>query len=548
MALTVYLIVLLALVLYRPLKFAVLLGKPRMLHDWSDLLAVRHEQTLRLLDRYFFNRWIPPVALTLLSLVVSGSMNWSTIDPTYCLRVVIGIASTMLAWKSATLDIDLATGRRLIAERLVVVCSTVGVIAYPGFLFLLLFTATNFFRGWQHHQHLQIRILLAFLAAWIGYLTLQTFVDLPPITSAGLMLLLLVTGSQYLVPGIAKCRLGRRWYSWIWHNRLHNLSLGACMWGWCRFLPQQRVVRWICATSMFDRPFQMFVVMCEVGAAFMMFDRRLAIVILTALALFHATAFILAGLLFWQNMTLLIAQAAVFVFLPDSLSKQVFGPANGVLGCLLMFSLSFGLRLWRPFKLSWWDTPYIARTDWTVEGVSGKSYGLYNDFMEPNDRIFGNKSGHFLAHYKRLTDHAGHAAKWEVADAIERLRSAPELLAEEVERLGKNSYDAHQGAEHDRYMTAFLTNFNLGMPKRVVPRWLKAPGGQYYHWGPLPSFQGQESVKRLVMHYREEIFDGTQILTLRNELLRTIEIPGFSRARSAAEVTCQQMRPLKAAA
>ena len=391
---------------------------------------------LRSVDRYFLNRWVPPATLTLLSLAAYPLMNWSTVDPTHSLRLVVGVASVMLAWKSATYDIDLATGRRLMVERVVVVFAALGVIAYPGFLFLLLFTATHFFRSWQHHQHLQIRICLVFLAAWIGYLVLQPLGDLRPLTSAALLLVLLVTGSQYLVPGVNKCRLGRRWYSWMWHNRLHYLSLAAYMWGWCRFLPKERIVRWISPLSTLDRPLQICVVAIEVGAAFTLFDRRLAMIFLGASALFYASAFVLAGILFWQNMAMLGALAGVLFFLPDSVSAQVFGPANGILGCVLMFSLPFGLRLWQPFKLSWWDTPYIARTDWTVEGVSGKLYGLYNDFIEPNDRIFGNKSGYFFSHHKRITKHAGHARKWKVADAIYRSLTTPELLDKEVARLG----------------------------------------------------------------------------------------------------------------
>lgn len=72
---------------------------------------------------------------------------------------------------------------------------------------------------------------------------------------------------------------------------------------------------------------------------------------------------------------------------------------------------------------------------------------------------------------------------------------------------------------------AFLTNFNLGKPKRVCPRWLKAPGGQYFHLGRLPGFRGQEPVVRLMMRYREETFDGTRLVLLRDELLDVIEIP-----------------------
>ncbi|MBL4766484.1 MAG: hypothetical protein JKY94_02010 [Rhodobacteraceae bacterium] len=528
MAQSDYLIILFALVIYRPLKLAALLGKPRMLHDWSDLLGTRHEGTLRLLDRYFLSRWVPPVTLTAFSLLACPVASWTAIDPTHSLRILVGLSSVMLAWKSVTCDIDLATGRKLIIERLVVVFAAAGVIAYPGFLFLLLFTAINYFRGWQHHQHLQIRILLLILASWIGFVILSAFGDIRPITSAGLFVSLLVIGAQYLVPGISKCRLGRRWYSWAWHNRLDYLPVAAYCWGWRRFLSEERVIRWTRVLVKMNRPMQISVMALEIAMAFTMFDRRMAVLILGAMALFHLAVFVLAGLLFWQNIAVLTAMAGLLLFLPEAVSDQLFGPVNGTLGCTLMFGLTYGVRLWRPLKLSWWDTPLISRTDWIVEGVSGKLYGLYNDFLEPNDRIFGNKSGYFLSHHKRLTEHSGHAVTWAVASAIYESLSSPKRLKEEIERLGEDPYDEHQRSEHDRYMLAFLTNFNLGKPKRVCPAWLKAPGDQYCRWGQLPRFLGQEQVDRLSMRHREEVFDGNRIVTLRDELIMVIDIPTSS--------------------
>ena len=525
MAQTEYLIVLLALAIYRPLKLAVLLGKPRMLHNWSDLLGMRHERTLQLLDRYFLNRWVPPATLTGLSLVVYPVAHWSRIDPTQSLRILVSLSSVMLAWKSATCDVDLATGRRLIAERFVVVFAAMGVIIYPGFLFLLLFSAMNCFRGWQHHQHLQVRVSLVVLASWIGFLILSAFGDVPPLTSPALFVVLLATGAQYLVPGISKCRLGRRWYSWAWHNRLDYLPVAAYSWGWCSFLPEERVIRWTRVLRKLNRPMQLSVIALELGTTFVMFDHRVAVLIFGALALFHIMVFVLAGLLFWQNFAILTALAGLLYVLPDAVSTPLFGPTNGALGCALMFGLTFAVPIWRPFNLSWWDTPLISRTDWIVEGASGKLYGLYNDFLEPNDRIFGNESGCFLSHHKRLTEHLGHTAKWEVASAIYDALSSPEQLAEVAERLGKDFYDEQKRREHDRYLLAFLTNSNLGNPKRVCPAWLNAPGGQFFRWGQLPRFLGQEVVKRLTMRHREEVFDGNRIVTLRDEVLMEIDIP-----------------------
>ena len=81
------------------------------------------------------------------------------------------------------------------------------MIAYPGFLFLLLFTAIQYFRGWQHHQHVQIRIMQTFLASWLGCLLFRPFVDLPPMTAAIVFVAIVVIGTHYVVPGISKLSL-----------------------------------------------------------------------------------------------------------------------------------------------------------------------------------------------------------------------------------------------------------------------------------------------------------------------------------------------------
>jgi hypothetical protein len=222
---------------------------------------------------------------------------------------------------------------------------------------------------------------------------------------------------------------------------------------------------------------------------------------------------------------MLTALIGVLFLLPESVNQDLFGLSNGLLACGLMVALPILLNLWRPLKLAWWDTPCIDRIDWTVEGVSGKIYGLYNDFLAPNARLFGNESGYFLAQRKRLTRHLGETKSWPNAKAIYDSISTPQLLEEVRDRLGCDRYDEHQELEHDRYMKAFLTNHNLGHPKRVCPGWMKAPGDQVFYWGRHPRFLGQEMVKRLILRHREQIFNGVQIITLRDELLKTIEIP-----------------------
>lgn len=523
MAVSDYLNILLAFLIYRPLK-RVVVGRVRMHHDWSDLFGKRLDNRLARLKRRFGSCWTLPGMLTLLSFAACPWLHWSVIDPTETLRLVVGFAAVMLAWKSATIDVDLAMGRHLIIERWVVLMAAMGVLFYPGFLFLLLFAAVHFLRAWQHHQHLQIRLALFFLATWIGYLILSLVSAPSSMTVAGLFVTFVVTGSHYFVPGFAKLRLGPLWGAWIWRNRLNCLAMSAYMWGWCGFLPRARVICWLRPLRYLNLPIQLMVIIFELAAAALLFEPHGALAVLLLLAGFHLVVFILGGILFWQNTVMLLSLGGILVYLPEAITLQIFGSTQGILAGLLMFILPV-LRIWSPQKLAWWDTPLIARTDWTVEGVSGKVYGLYNDFLEPNDRIFGNHSAYFLSQHKRLNRHLGQTSRWEIAEAIYDSLAAPERLEAVKAKLGQSAYDQELEFEHDRYMREFLTNFNLGRTKRICPRWLKAPGGQLFYWGRHPRFRGQEQVKRLTMRYREEIFDGQQIITLRDDFLKEIEIP-----------------------
>ena len=76
------------------------------------------------------------------------------------------------------------------------------------------------------------------------------------------------------------------------------------------------------------------------------------------------------------------------------------------------------------------------------------------------------------------------------------------------------------GESRNRYITAFFRNFNAGHRKRLVPVWLKAPGGQMFYWGELPRFSGQEPIDELVIHYREHYFDGRRVLLVTDRVVK----------------------------
>ena len=115
----------------------------------------------------------------------------------------------------------------------------------------------------------------------------------------------------------------------------------------------RRGVPW---SRLLNRPMQVSVIALEIGMAFALFDRRLAMLFIGAMALFHVTVFVLAGILFWQNIAILTALTGLLFFLPEAVSNQLFGPVNGTPSCSYRVHV-VGVRRKDPFPTSQFPLP-----------------------------------------------------------------------------------------------------------------------------------------------------------------------------------------------
>ena len=229
---------------------------------------------------------------------------------------------------------------------------------------------------------------------------------------------------------------------------------------------------------------------------------------------------VLTGILFWPYMLVNGLLIYGLTALPLSSVDALFGWQTGLVCAGLILLFPFRGRLWRPIMLGWWDTPFSCRVHWEVKGPSGVWRGLYNDFMCPHERIFGQTFGDFVSDEKRLNKHCGETNKRENAERIWAAGSDLSALKQAKEDLGRSYYSVERTEAHDRYMKAFVRNFNAGKRKRLVPVLLKGWGGQMFYWGKLPRFTGQEPIEELVVRYREELFDGSGFQVVTDRVLK----------------------------
>ncbi|HKP95353.1 MAG TPA: hypothetical protein VJ385_06305 [Fibrobacteria bacterium] len=490
-------------------------------------LAVRQDGFPRLLGRAGLGRkglaeslW---VAACLASIPFWG---WDALPRGRDVRTLAACLAALLAWQAVTKDVDPATGETHRLPRIALAALAAGTWFSPACLLAAGYLFTVPFGLWQHHATLPMRLFQALMAHAVlaaALAPLGLFRDV----SALVFFLLAIAVSHYLITALAKCMLGPKWHSWVTDNRIHHLAASAYSWGWARFLPWPAWRKVISAVRCAEKPLQAAAFALELLSPLAFLRPGAAFGFCCAWAGFHLGVFALSGLLFWDWILADLALAFFIVRLPETAAAHAFGPAAAM--AALAFLAAFPLRhkLWKPMPLGWFDTPFTQRIHWRVRGASGTLYGLYNDFMCPHERLYGKVNGCFLVPGPVITYHLGEVWKPDLRDAIRAAGPDAARMDAVKERFGIRPVCARRAADHAAYLRRFFFELNRGARKHVLPRplrWLKAPGDQIYYWGDLPPYRGQERAVRVTLHYREDYFDGRDLIRLRDEQVADILI------------------------
>ncbi len=501
-------------------------------------LAVRRDGVVRLLGP--LGETGRTLLLGLLALAGGTVFGWDDVVAGDALRAFAAPACLALAWKAATKDVDPVVGQVHRIARGVVVLAALGSVLSPAGMALCLVVLSSPFGVWQHHATLPMRLLQA-LTALVALLALGPVSALGEslfaTPAAGVLFLMTVPVSHYLITALAKGWLGPRPWSWVTDNRIHHLAASAYSWGWARFVPWAVWRRVIGGVRRIELPMQLAAFGIELLAPLALLHPTLAVVFLLGWAAFHLGVFSLSGLLFWEWIVADLALSATILLLPESVRAVAFGPVPMLAGCVFMVAFPLRHRLWKPMPLGWWDTPLTQRMHWHVVGESGAVYAVTNDFMDPHERIYGKVHGCFLATAPVCTYHLGEVYKHDLRDAIRGAGPTLEGLEPVRRQFGIQPRSEAMASRHRAYLRAFFGALNGGANKSVLPRalrWLKAPGGQIFYWNELPKYRRQEKVVALRIVFREEYFDGETLVRLRDEVVDELALPMEAPAEAPA--------------
>ena len=454
--------------------------------------------------------------------------HWSHVPESFSVRLLSIVIAAGLCWKATTKDIDPVFADPCWAERITLPFLVAAIWLSPAFVLAVVYLLTHPFRLWEHHSTFPMRVLLA-VAGYLACAGIALCIA-PTLFRDSAVFFFFVTTiqiSHYLITALAKAWLGPAPSSWVTDNRLHHLVATSYSWGWAKFLPWHVWRRVIGAVKLVEKPMQLAAFSLELFAPIAMVHPYAAIGFSLAWGGFHIGVFALSGLLFWDWTFANIAIAAAIFCLPASVAAHAYG-WQSLIACFV-FLVVFPLRhkLWKPMPLGWWDTPFTQRMHWIAVGESGTRYGVYNNFMCPNERLYGKLHACFLAPRKGITYHLGEVWKHDLRDAIRDAGPDLEKLQRVRDRYGVEPRDEQLASNHIAYLKRFFWEINEGARKWVFPRglrWLKAPGDQVFYWGDLTSFSGQEKVRQIELVYREEYFDGQSLVRLTEEHVMTLDI------------------------
>lgn len=515
-----------------PSAYAWLLDLPLSLAStliayWLIDIVFRREAWTRLIARFSVSQRIGTAILTAIAAGLTAVVPWEVVEEAKALQIFACVQAVMLAWKSASEDIDVAAAEAYWPERALLVFTAVGAWFSPVWIVLQLHVITRPFVGWKHHGTLPLRAMQLGVAFIVAANILHPFGYGVETTSGFLLLLFMMIASHYVITAFAKGRLGPRWYSWMLENRLHHVVASAYVWGWARFVPRSWWARFVLVVKKVERPLQIVTFAAEALVPLALLDPMIGLALLFVLSAFHVGVFVTTGIFFWEwTITNALAVWLVFVLEP-AVVDAAFGVVPFLIGLTLMVIVPFRGKLWMPTPLGWWDTPLTQRVQWRVRGESGAVYGLHNDFMCPHERLYGRVHGCFMIDAPVFTYHLGEVWRADLRDAIRRLGENPETIAEIRNEFGISVHEPTQTGVHVAYLKRFLRALNDGKRKFVLPRglrWLKAPGGQFYYWSELPSFRAQEKAISVEVWYHEEYWDGIHRHVLSNERLLAFEV------------------------
>jgi hypothetical protein len=484
-------------------------------HEWSLLWGSLKNPVVLLI---FF---IPSLYL----LVFRKNIRWELLEWTTPLKYLIFLSSLILTWTFSTHDINHFVGQEHYFDRLILIALNIAILLRPGFIWpylcaLLLMASQSYY--WLGEFSVTDKMLPLYLVMLFSMLVLaipvvRRFSDgdaAPRISSESLVVVTLaVMAGHYVIPALYKISIGPNLYEWVFSHDLHLHTATSYGRGWLNVLSKDAYTNLIRFVDRFEPLMLAITLAIELAFFTIMWNRRWALVVLSAGAILHLGIFAFSGIFFWKWIFLEVILVVFVMRLP----KSIFNRRNSIIVALvIVLMLAAGHR---PI-LAWFNIPISNNFVVKVIGASGQEYLIDDNFMSPFGIAFSFNRLYYLLPGERA-EVLRSTRDWE--KYLELKSMEPEMANSFVTNGDHNYFNEQRAQKFDVFFQTYFANLNQSGRKKMLLSYLGAPP-HLWHFLDGEIYRMQEPVVRVKVFFKQTYYAREQFYEITNELVRDIKI------------------------
>ena len=380
------------------------------------------------------------------------------------------------------------------------------------------------------------RVFLDVQLAFAGFLLVRRLIRAA--APAYLFVVLLIIGGAYLWPGVNKLLIGPHLWSWLVDDDLGNLFISC----WATGFPPvidvetaQGIARFLGSASVVIGVATLII---ELGAVTLLAHRRLTPIMLLLFVGMHLGIFASSGILFWKWIVVDVAMGALFW----RHGTTIFGAWpwwQRVVGTVVIALAHWTLE---PQTLGWWDTRFSRVYDLEAVVDDGSVRQLSPHDLAPYDMPFIQARIAWAVDAPTLTGTFGASAAW---TTFQKLQGVDQVGLQRMLKSRKSELDVSKAKKLDALLQASATTLNKHHGR--APLWWVPSPPSHMHHQPRGGTRWQgETITAIRLRLREVFFDGQQLHTVTNKVVREVAIPALSSSSSSSSLSSPSSSPSSA--
>lgn len=469
--------------------------------------------------------YFPMILLLLVLIFKNNKWQWENFENDKIVKFFILVISGTILWEQFFLDYNYFHDRSLIIEKIILGISFILIFLNPSYVIVFL-TQSLFI--WQFHQiplggfHLtDIRPVFEILTMFISFCIVKKRIH----THSDIFFLLALSlhASNYFVPGIAKIEISPNIWEWTFLNELNNLFISSYVNGWLGFLNEETIL-WIAKLIDKTEIFAQFVtLLIHLGSFFLLFKKRITLILFLGFELLHFGIFLASGIFFWAWILINLGFIYLMKRLPEDSIAFLYAKKTIVVFCTLVV---LSPLVYQPTPLGWWDSRVNTIYDFIVTTEDGNKFKLNKNDFGPYDLLFTQNRFYYASDEKVLNNTYGVIQRdgkalsrivytlfnkfikpvygqstkefpndsYIVYDQLQKAKNLDEVK-QIIHHYGKNYFDKQKKQKLENFIKKYVINLNTVDKKHAWYTKLGAP----YHIYDLSEkrFQGKKNIVRI---------------------------------------------------